>query len=164
MRSFVASIALVFLAAPAAAEEWWEAETAHFIIKSRDSQENTREFAGELEQFDGALRTLQNMPLDEEAGPANKLTVYRFGNQTDIARLAGSSESGVAGFFISNAGASVAFVPARKKRSNSIKTRVRDEDGVERADRAAARIYAPSSCSSISRPPIPAGMSRVMPS
>ncbi|WP_336980173.1 hypothetical protein [Altererythrobacter fulvus] len=127
MRILVALLALA-IAAPAGAEEWWRAETDHFVIKSRDSEKETREFAADLERFDSALRSLQNMPIGEaEKSTANKLTVYRFGNQTDIARMAGSSESGIAGFFISNAGRSVAFVPANKKRSTSIKTKV-DED------------------------------------
>ena len=128
MRLFVAAAAALLFASPAWADEWWQAETDHFIIKSRDSADDTRAFAEDLERFDGALRTLQNMPTDQaQASRSNKLTVYRFGNQIDIARLAGSSESGIAGFFISNAGNSVAFVPAHKRIKTSIKTKVREE-------------------------------------
>src|SRR5690606_27359968 len=76
---------LAFFAWPAHAQDWWEAETAHFIVKSRSSEADTRQFAEELERFDGALRTLQNIPVnDAEMVPANKVTIFRFGDQGDI--------------------------------------------------------------------------------
>ena len=104
---------------PANAQDWWEAETAHFIVKSRSSEADTRAFAEELERYDGALRTLQNIPADDgELIPANKVTIFRFGDQGDIAHIAGLPGSGIAGFYISRAGNSVAFVPAREERQS----------------------------------------------
>ena len=110
----IAALFLLFVATPAAAQEWFEAETNNFIIRSRDSEAATRQFAIELERFDMALRTLQNMPIGaEQQSRATKLTVYRFGDQEDIAAMAGSRASGIAGFYIAQAGDSVAFAPAR---------------------------------------------------
>ncbi len=117
MRLIVALIAL-FVAAPACAADWWQAETAHFIIKSRDSEAETRAFAIQLERFDGAMRALQNLPLDEKLpSRAVKLTVYRFGDEGEIGAQLGNA--GVAGFFLPQAGNSVAFVPARADRDPS---------------------------------------------
>lgn len=115
MRVLIAMIAAMFIALPAQAQVWFEAETEHFIIKSQDSEEATRQFASELERFDMALRTLQNLPIGQEQPTrATKLTVYRFGTITNIGRIAGFP--GVAGFYIPRAGDSVAFTPARAER------------------------------------------------
>lgn len=123
MRLIIAAFLFLF-AMPAHAQQWWEAETDHFIVKSRSPEADAREFAIELERFDTALRALQNLPVGSpEASRANKLTVYRFGNDRDIARMAGASGSGIAGFYVGRAGASVAFAPARKRINTSIKSR-----------------------------------------
>jgi tetratricopeptide (TPR) repeat protein len=112
---------LLLIAVPASAEDWWVAETDHFMVKSRDSERETREFAEELERYDGALRLLQNMDVEGEVGPANKVTIFRFGDSGAIAVMAGAPGSGIAGFYIPRAGASVAFVPANEdRRSRSI--------------------------------------------
>lgn len=119
----IAALFLLLVATPAAAQEWFEAETNNFIIRSRDSEANTRQFAIELERFDMALRTLQNMPIgQEQPSRSTKLTVYRFGDQRDIALMAGAPGSGIAGFYISHAGDSVAFAPVKEDdgRSNGI--------------------------------------------
>ena len=124
LRLLTAAIMLL-LAAPAQAE-WWEAETGHFVVKSRDSEEGTLEFALELERLDAALRTLLNLPVGvPEQSRSNKLNVYRFGSDRDIARMAGAPGSGIAGFYIAYAGQSVAFAPARQRINNSIRTRDR---------------------------------------
>lgn len=114
MRLLLAAIVAMF-ATPAIAQSWWEAETNNFIIKSRDSEEATREFAIDLERFDATLRTLQGLPVGKELpSRSRKLTVYRFGDIQDIGRLAGAA--GVAGFFIPRAGDAVAFSPAEERR------------------------------------------------
>lgn len=119
MRLFLAALALC-LALPAHAQDWWEAETAHFIIKSRDSESSTREFAETVERFDRGLRFLQGLPEDHvEDSRSNKPIIYRFGDYTDMSRWYGDPEAGVAGFFISRAGKSVAFAPARLPRSSN---------------------------------------------
>lgn len=124
MRQLFLSIAAVLLAFPSPAlAEWWEAETAHFVVKSRASEEDAREYAMEMEQFDAVLRTLQGMETGVgEASRANKPTIYRFGRPRDMARLLNRPGSGVSGFFIPRAGNSVAFAPTRTARDKSAKT------------------------------------------
>ena len=126
MRLLTAALTTLMLAiaAPVAAQDWWEAETAHFIVKSRDSRSATQEFAETMERFDRGLRFLNNLPEDHvEQSRANKPVIYRFGDYVDMSRMYGNSEAGVAGFFISRAGASVAFAPARRQRSNNSRER-----------------------------------------
>ena len=121
MRFFMAAFLFVF-AVPAQAE-WWEAETAHFVVKARASQKEAREYALEMEKFDAALRIMFGLPTDEvENSRVNKPTIYRFGRPKDMARIAGFPGSGIGGFFISRAGNSVAFAPTRKSRDTSAKT------------------------------------------
>src|SRR5690606_17382921 len=43
--------------------------------------------------------------------------IFRFGDPSDIAHIAGYPGSGIAGFYIPRAGNSVAFVPAREDRA-----------------------------------------------
>jgi len=94
--------------------EWWEARTDHFVIISQGSERETTEFASQLERFDNALRVLQNMPVGEALPDATKVTVYRFGETSDIGALAGADT--VAGFYIPRAARPVAFTPARDDR------------------------------------------------
>ena len=123
MYRLIAAAFLFLACTPAHAADWWEAETEHFIVISRDSEDETREFAVELEKFDFALRTLRTLPTDETGrSRANKVMIFRFGDTGDIAVMAGAPGSGIAGFYIPRAGASVAYVPARQdRRSRSIR-------------------------------------------
>lgn len=113
----LALLVLVFAGFSSAAHaEWWRAETAHFIIYSQDKKSGTEEFATQLERFDNALRTLQNLPVvpAKPLSKANKVTIFRTGDVGDIAYIAGAPESGVAGFYIPRAGAAVAFTPVKE--------------------------------------------------
>lgn len=117
-RSIILLILLAF--GSSARAEWWEATTSHFIVVSESSSADAEQFARKLERFDNALRFLQGMPVPgPDVGDANRVKVYRFGDTDDIAYLAGSRGSGVAGFYIPRAGSPVAFVPAREKREFS---------------------------------------------
>lgn len=117
--AFVAAVLVFACAAPARAE-WWEAESAHFVVKSEASEVATRRYAFELEQFDRVLRLLQGMPTDGEVvGRSNKPTIYRYGRAVDVARIYGEPGSAVAGFFIPRAGASVGFAPTKNDRITS---------------------------------------------
>lgn len=132
MRALLAALAALFLALPAQAQVWHEAETAHFIVKSRDSESETREFAQLMERFDRGLRFLMNLPEDHvEESRANKPVIYRFGDYIDMSRMYGQADAGIGGFFISRAGASVGFAPARRQRSNNSRERRDRTDSIE---------------------------------
>ena len=138
MRLMLAVLATMILAVsaagPARAHSWYEAETAHFIIRSQDREENVREFAQQVERFDRGLRFLQGMPEDHvQESPANKPVIYRFGSPADMARMIGDPSSGVAGFFMTGAGDSIAFAPVREDRSNNSRERRGDGEFITRA-------------------------------
>lgn len=103
------------MSASAAYADWWKASTGHFTVYSESNRDDAEAFARKLERFDNALRTLQNMPIVEAESDASKVTVYRFGDTDDIAKLAGAPGSGIAGFYIPRAGDSVLFTPYRDK-------------------------------------------------
>jgi tetratricopeptide (TPR) repeat protein len=110
VRVLLASAVMLFVASPAHAE-WWEAETDHFIVYSEGSAASAKEFAEKMEQLDMSLRSLQNVKFSPVTSDSQKLTVFRFGQTSDIGRLAGSSS--VAGFYIPRLGGSVSFTPAK---------------------------------------------------
>lgn len=114
--AFIAAAGLLASAAPVfAADSWVEATSDHFIVYSEGTEADARSLATNLERLDGALRMIRGLPADSKALPAStKLTVYQFGETSDIGMLAGSR--GVAGFFVPRAGRSVAFVPLRQDR------------------------------------------------
>jgi tetratricopeptide (TPR) repeat protein len=114
-----------------AKSEWWEARTAHFVVVTQDSEANARAYAEKIERFDNALRLLQNMaPKTNDIGDANRVTIYRFGDDDDIGGLIGSSS--VAGFYKGQAGNSVAFVPVKEAReSRSITARYYDATNLD---------------------------------
>ncbi|MDQ3145231.1 MAG: hypothetical protein M3Q57_10210 [Pseudomonadota bacterium] len=116
----------VLTAAPAQAE-WWEAKTDQFIVYSESPSSETRKFAEDLERFDMALRSLQNIKFSPATSDSRRLTVFRSGNIDDIGRLAGSA--GVAGFYVRHIGGSVAFTPVRgeTRTAGSIVDRRRDK-------------------------------------
>ncbi|AKM10141.1 hypothetical protein AB433_09400 [Croceicoccus naphthovorans] len=104
----------------AVADDWHEANTAHFRVFAEGTESDAEELAIKLERLDEAMRFMLNVPPDTVANPSARLTVLRTGDADDIAGLAGSRSSGIAGFFIPRAGESVAFVPAKEGRREAI--------------------------------------------
>jgi len=113
VRRFLLSLAMLSVAVPAQAE-WWEARTDHFIIYSKSSANDAKAFAERLERYDQSLRSLQRIKPDPRLSDSRRVTIYRAGNMVDISKLAGDSESGIAGFYIPRL-EPVAFVPAREQ-------------------------------------------------
>lgn len=112
MRRFALLLSTLFLAAPAHAD-WWEARTEHFIIYSKSSAADAKDFAESLERFDQSLRSLQLIKPDTRLSDSRRVKIYRAGTYVDISSLAGDSESGIGGFYIPRM-EPVAFVPARE--------------------------------------------------
>ena len=114
------TVAAALVLSPAARAEWWEARTSHFIIYSESKREDAEAFARELERFDNALRTMQNMPVPgPDVGDANRLKVYRTGDTDRLGYILNASGSGIGGIYFGRAGNPTSFVPAREKRSVS---------------------------------------------
>jgi tetratricopeptide (TPR) repeat protein len=90
--------------------QWHEARSDHFIIYSDERPEQLRTFAERLERFDEAVRLVRRMP-DPKLTESNRLKVFLLRNPHTIEKLAGSSW--VAGFYVTRASGSAAFVPSR---------------------------------------------------
>ena len=86
------------LTATTSRAEWWEARTSHFIIYSETKREDAEGFARDLERFDNALRTMQNMPVPgPDVGDANRLKVYRTGDTDRLGYILNASGPGIDG-------------------------------------------------------------------
>src|SRR3546814_6840906 len=60
MRLWPIFLAILAWASPAAAE-WRQAQSSHFIIYSKASEEALRQFATRLERFEGAMRAIHGL-------------------------------------------------------------------------------------------------------
>ncbi|APE29128.1 hypothetical protein [Aurantiacibacter gangjinensis] len=119
----------------ASANDWYRAESEHFILYSEDSEEDTREFVQDLERLNEVLALFTSVNVAAaDLPPSSKLTVFRFGEQTDMSVLAaGNRNTGVGGFFIPRVTGSVAFVPRQRNRNRS-RSRARDMDDAMQLD------------------------------
>lgn len=104
---------ILFLAPAPTSAAWREAKTKHFIIYSEQSPKDLRTFGSELEQFDRGVRLLRGMD-DPPLTDSGRLTIYVLRSQADIARMARGAPSGVAGFYVSKASGSLAFVHSER--------------------------------------------------
>lgn len=114
IASLLAAFAVLF-SAPSMAADWYVAETKHFRVYSEDRSSATEEFARDLERLDEVLRIVSGVGTsNDDLPPSAKVIVFRFGETSDMATLAGARNSGIGGFFIPRASGSYAFVPRRQ--------------------------------------------------
>lgn len=100
-----------FLTPPASAA-WLEASSNHFIVYSDTSEAQLRDFTSRLEHFDYALRKVFLWNAAEDNGRrSNRLKIYVLPSQTAIEGLCGCIN--IAGFYVSDTDAPVAFTPRR---------------------------------------------------
>lgn len=109
LRVLVAILLSLTVATPALAE-WKEASSAHFVIYSDQSEKRLRQFATQLESFHSAMEFVTGKRAGN-ISPSNRVTVYVVGSPKTVKRLYGDNRSNVAGFYISRAGGSAAFIP-----------------------------------------------------
>jgi hypothetical protein len=108
VRFLLAVIALVW-SGLAHAAEWREAETPHFRIYSNGEEKDLRRFSARLEQFHVLLRLATGAVESGQA--AVKVRVFLVSNIADAARLHGSPNSDVAGFYSAREDGAIAVVP-----------------------------------------------------
>ncbi|QNM82783.1 hypothetical protein H8M03_12495 [Sphingomonas sabuli] len=112
VRFILAVLASAAASVPAAAAQWYQASTPHFLIYSDQRPRDLESFAARLEKFDGAVRAVRDMP-DPPVGNSGKVTIFFLDDADDVARLAADKSSTTVGFYIPRASGSVAFVPKR---------------------------------------------------
>jgi tetratricopeptide (TPR) repeat protein len=100
MAFIIAALSLAATAASAAEPAWQAAETAHFIIYSKGSQQRLEKLATDLESFDQLMRMATGIRPDLK--PV-KVRIYEVDGLQEIqAALGLDSNSGIAGFYESN--------------------------------------------------------------
>ncbi|MFL6724481.1 MAG: hypothetical protein ACJ8E7_10160 [Sphingomicrobium sp.] len=108
MRSFLFGFAALALAVPAQAE-WYRASSEHFLIYSEQKPDTLRQFAENLEKFDGAVRAVRRMD-DLPLSQGNRVTIFVLRDAADVQRLINDKTGFIAGFYKGRASGSVAFV------------------------------------------------------
>ncbi|WOE75931.1 hypothetical protein [Alterisphingorhabdus coralli] len=109
LRTALFAILSLIIIVPAHAA-WHEASSEHFLIYADQSENDIREFAEQLEKYHGAMSYLTRKGT-EPVSPSNRVTIFVVRNTKTVQRLLGDSSRRVGGFYVSRAGASVAFVP-----------------------------------------------------
>ena len=96
------------LAAPAQAT-WYRASSEHFLIYSEQKRQALREFAEDLEKFDGAVRFVRGMD-DLPLSQGNRITIFTLRSAAEVQRLYGDKTGFIDGFYKGSAAGSVAYV------------------------------------------------------
>lgn len=113
------SFGLVLLAfafgAPARAD-WYEAQSAHFVIYADDSEKDIRRFSENLERYHSAMEFVTGRKV-ETPSPSNRVTIFVVGGQKEIRNLARSKSRTIGGYYSPRAGASKAFVQDIRNKS-----------------------------------------------
>jgi tetratricopeptide (TPR) repeat protein len=92
--------------------KWYEAKTTHFIVYSEQKPDELKDYATQLERYDGAIRAVRKAP--DTASSSKRVTVYVLKTAADVGSLYGNG--GVLGFYKAPASGPVAFInsePAR---------------------------------------------------
>lgn len=108
LRNILALAALWLFAAPAAAE-WREYETAHFRIISESKPAEVETFAGRLESYDKLMRMVTGIADDKPV----KVRIYEVAGLGEVEDAANAPNSGIAGFYDSNALGPYAVTPRK---------------------------------------------------
>lgn len=98
-RYFLAAVLAILaqlLFASAAHAKWIRGESRHFIIYTSGSTKDLQRFGADLERFDQLLRLNLGVAVD---GNPNKLVIYFFPTQKEVAELAGDKTGFVGGFY-----------------------------------------------------------------
>lgn len=116
MKAGLCALAALLWAAPSQAS-WYRASSEHFLIYSEQKPATIRQFAENLERFDGAVRALRGMD-DLPLSQGNRVTIFALRDEADVQRLAGDKSGFIKGFYKGRAEGSVAYV-ARGEGSNA---------------------------------------------
>ena len=118
MRAGLCALAALLWATPSQAS-WYRASSEHFLIYSEQKPATIRQFAENLERFDGAVRALRGME-DLPLSQGNRVTIFSLRDDADVQRLAGDKTGFIKGFYKGRADGSVAYV-ARGDASSAVR-------------------------------------------
>lgn len=103
-------LSLSLIAAPAAADEWLEVGSDHFVIYSDQKEKVVKGFAERLERFHAAMAHVFGKP-PTKPGPSNRVTVYVVSTPARVRKILGTDNRYINGIYIPRAGGSVALIP-----------------------------------------------------
>jgi tetratricopeptide (TPR) repeat protein len=112
--SALASVA-VLLPGIARAAEWMEASSDHFVIYAQESGGEIKRLADKLERYHAAMALALRVTTPVPS-PSNRVTIFVVRNGQEVRTLYrgerdANSSNYVTGFYLANAGGSVAIVP-----------------------------------------------------
>jgi hypothetical protein len=107
-KLLLSASALAAMLPGVASAAWYQASSKHFVVYANDDPDKVKAYTAKLERFDKAIRVWHVAP-EEKRGPASRVTIFVMDDVNAIQKLSGSST--VAGFYISRASGSVAFMP-----------------------------------------------------
>jgi tetratricopeptide (TPR) repeat protein len=107
-RWTLASVAAVAMASPAGAE-WRDFETAHFRIITESSPAEVEKFAATLESYDKLMRMATGIKDDKPV----KVRIYQVAGLNEVEKAINELNSGIAGFYDSNALGPYAVTPKK---------------------------------------------------
>jgi tetratricopeptide (TPR) repeat protein len=102
--------ALGLLSAASANAAWHEAKSKHFTVYADEEPAKLTQYASRLERFDAAVREARGVP-DVETGASTRVTLFLLRDLTELRRIYGDKEAGVAGFYLPKMSGSLAFMP-----------------------------------------------------
>lgn len=113
----LAALALFSLLLPSAAHaKWFEASSDHFVVYADESEKDVRRFSEQLERYHAALTVVTGTKLPAPS-PSNRVTVYVVRNDREVRELNGGDDKFLQGFYVPQAGASLAIVPKIRARN-----------------------------------------------
>lgn len=120
MRLKLLAVALAAALSPSIAHAaWLEASSEHFVIYANDTQRDITRFAEQLERYHAGMALVLSSTADAPS-PSNRITVYVVRNKREVRVIHGGDNKYLAGFYVPNAGGSVAIVPAIESGSGAI--------------------------------------------
>jgi hypothetical protein len=105
MRAGLCALAALLCATPSQAS-WYRTTSEHFLIYSEQKPATIRQFAENLERFDGAARALRGME-DLPLSQGNRLTIFSLRDDADVQHLAGDKTGFIKCFYKGRADGSV---------------------------------------------------------
>jgi tetratricopeptide (TPR) repeat protein len=99
------------LACEALAETpWLEASSEHFVIYAQDSERDIAQFSQQLERYHAGMAFVLDSKMSAPS-PSNRVNVYVVRTAKEVRQLYGGDSKYLNGFYVPNAGGSLAIVP-----------------------------------------------------
>lgn len=118
MLRYLAFLWILLLGLPQTSWAAWHVSSSdNFVIYADQPSKIIAKYSDRLERYHNAMAANMGMKKTNPS-PSNRVTVYVVGNVSELRKLLGGKQKYAAGFYVSRAGSSVAFVPTISVGSN----------------------------------------------